>query len=119
MTKMWLFSSLNLPSADRILNTKHRDCLCLLFAVQIIIVPSKSCPNLFSIKSLTFEFQTQPQDGRSLGEKTDIKYYKVTCRIELDTGSGTEERDINSTLERYNTRRDNSGVLSQFYFILF
>ena len=43
----------------------------------------------------------QPLCGKRLG-KTSTKLYKIRCRIELDTGPGTAERDVelNSTLNQ-------------------
>jgi len=49
-----------------------------------------------------FAVQKQPLCSRSLG-KAKIKHCKITCRVELDTGSGTTEGavDVNSTADRH------------------
>lgn len=49
---------------------------------------------------LIFKLQKQPLDNKRLG-KTNIKYCKLSCRLELDIELGTIENaaEFNSTLD--------------------
>jgi hypothetical protein len=52
---------------------------------------------LFFFRNFENEPKKQPLCGKGLG-KTSTKHYKIRCRIELDTGTGTAERDVEPNL---------------------